>query len=64
MTPPPPTTPSPISSCAIANVMVLAENYPQLRADQSFLNLQKELTETENRIADAGIPTIKRSTFT
>jgi LemA protein len=37
---------------AIGNIMVLAENYPQLRADQNFLNLQKELTETENRIAD------------
>jgi LemA protein len=32
--------------------MVLAENYPQLRADQSFLNLQHQLSETENRIAD------------
>jgi LemA protein len=32
--------------------MVLAENYPQLRADQSFLNLQRELSETENRIAE------------
>lgn len=39
-------------SRTISQVMVLAENYPQLRADQSFLNLQKELTETENRIAD------------
>lgn len=37
---------------AVSSIMVLAENYPQLRADQSFLNLQKELTETENRIAE------------
>jgi len=36
----------------ISQIMVLAENYPQLRADQSFLNLQTELAETENRIAD------------
>lgn len=36
----------------ISQIMVLAENYPQLRADQNFLNLQKELTQTENRIAD------------
>ena len=36
----------------IAQIMVLAENYPQLRADQSFLNLQRELAETENRIAE------------
>jgi LemA protein len=37
---------------AIGNIMIMAENYPQLRADQNFLNLQKELTETENRVAD------------
>ena len=37
---------------AIGNIMVLAGNYPQLRADQNFLNLQRELTETENRIAE------------
>lgn len=36
----------------VGQIMVLAENYPQLRADQSFLNLQQELTETENRIAE------------
>lgn len=36
----------------IAQIMVLAENYPQLRADQSFLNLQHQLAETENRIAE------------
>jgi LemA protein len=36
----------------IGHIMVLAENYPQLRADQSFLNLQSELAETENRIAE------------
>ena len=36
----------------IGQIMVLAENYPQLRADQSFLNLQRELSETENRIAE------------
>jgi LemA protein len=37
---------------AIANIMVLAENYPQLRADESFLNLQHQLSDTENRIAE------------
>jgi LemA protein len=36
----------------IGQIMVLAENYPQLRADKSFLNLQRELAETENRIAE------------
>jgi LemA protein len=37
---------------AISRIMFLAENYPQLRADKSFLNLQTELAETENRIAE------------
>jgi LemA protein len=37
---------------AVSRIMVLAENYPQLRADESFLNLQKELTDTENRVAE------------
>lgn len=37
---------------AVQQVMVLAENYPQLRADQSFLQLQSELATTENRIAE------------
>jgi LemA protein len=36
----------------ISQILVLAEDYPQLRADKSFLNLQKELAETENRIAE------------
>jgi LemA protein len=36
----------------VGRIMVLAENYPQLRADQSFLNLQRELAESENRIAE------------
>ena len=37
---------------AVSNIMILAENYPQLRADQNFLNLQTQLTDTENRIAE------------
>lgn len=36
---------------AIGRLMVVAEAYPQLKADQSFLKLQDELTGTENRIA-------------
>lgn len=36
----------------LGRIMVLAESYPQLRADSNFLNLQKELTTTENRVAD------------
>lgn len=36
----------------ITQIVALAENYPQLRADRSFLSLQSELSETENRIAE------------
>lgn len=36
----------------IGRIMILAEDYPELRADRTFLNLQGELAETENRIAE------------
>ena len=36
---------------AIAKIMVLVEDYPELRADENFRKLHTELTETENRIA-------------
>jgi LemA protein len=35
----------------LGRLMVAVEAYPQLKADQSFLRLQDELTGTENRIA-------------
>lgn len=35
---------------AIGRLMVVSENYPQLKADQSFLSLQTQLEGTENRI--------------
>lgn len=38
---------------ALRRIFVLAEGYPQLRADAHFLALQKELAETEDRIAAA-----------
>ncbi len=38
---------------AIQGLLVLAESYPDLKADQHFLMLQEELTSTENRIAFA-----------
>jgi LemA protein len=38
---------------ALGRLLVIAEAYPQLKADQSFLRLQDELTGTENRIAVA-----------
>lgn len=38
---------------ALARLMVVAESYPNLKADQAFSNLQFELAGTENRIAVA-----------
>jgi len=35
---------------ALGRLLALAENYPQLKADQNFIRLQDELTGTENRI--------------
>ncbi|NBV14594.1 MAG: LemA family protein [Sphingobacteriia bacterium] len=36
---------------ALSRLMVVAENYPNLKADQQFLNLQSQLEGSENRIA-------------
>ena len=36
---------------ALARLMVVVENYPTLKADQTFLQLMDELSGTENRIA-------------
>jgi LemA protein len=38
---------------AMKQMFVVVENYPQLKADQNFLNLQTELVNTENRIQAA-----------
>lgn len=38
---------------ALGRLFVVAESYPALRADAHFLALQKELAETEDRIAAA-----------
>jgi LemA protein len=38
---------------AVASVLVRAEAYPDLKASASFLSLQDELTNTEDRIAAA-----------
>ncbi len=38
---------------ALGRLLAIAEAYPQLRADQSFVRLQDELAGTENRIAVA-----------
>ncbi len=36
---------------ALSRLLVVVENYPQLKSDQGFLRLQDELAGTENRIA-------------
>ena len=36
---------------ALARLMAVAENYPELKADGTFLKLMDELSGTENRIA-------------
>jgi LemA protein len=36
---------------ALARLLAVVENYPNLKADQTFLKLQDELAGTENRIA-------------
>ncbi|MDQ2995039.1 MAG: LemA family protein [Pseudomonadota bacterium] len=38
---------------ALSRLLAVSENYPQLKADQSFLALQSQLEGTENRIAVA-----------
>ncbi len=37
-------------SSALSRLMLVAESYPNLKADQAFLNLQTQLEGTENRI--------------
>ncbi|HWB86920.1 MAG TPA: LemA family protein [Bryobacteraceae bacterium] len=36
---------------ALSRLLVIAENYPQLKSNENFLQLQDELAGTENRIA-------------
>jgi len=40
-------------SGALSRLMVVTENYPNLKADQNFLTLQAQIEGTENRIAVA-----------
>ncbi len=40
---------------ALSRLLAIAENYPQLKADQTFMRLMDELAGTENRIAVARI---------
>jgi LemA protein len=38
---------------ALGNLLAVAENYPQLKANENFLSLQSELADLENKIAAA-----------
>jgi len=38
-------------SSVLSRLLAVAENYPQLKANQNFLDLQTQLESTENRIA-------------
>jgi LemA protein len=40
-------------SAALARLLAVVENYPQLKADQTFIRLMDEIAGTENRIAVA-----------
>ena len=40
-------------SGALARLLAVAESYPTLKANENFLNLQEELTSTENKISFA-----------
>lgn len=40
-------------SSALSRLLVVVEQYPQLKSDQNFLSLQSQLEGTENRIAVA-----------
>jgi len=38
---------------ALKTIFAIAENYPQLRANENFLELQRELSSTEDKVAYA-----------
>ena len=38
---------------ALVNLNAVAENYPDLKANQNFLNLQNQLADTENQVSFA-----------
>ncbi|MDI1298366.1 LemA family protein [Methylotenera sp.] len=39
-------------SSSLGGLFAVAENYPDLKADQTFINLQQRITGLENQIAD------------
>jgi LemA protein len=43
----------PLVKETLSGIFALAESYPDIKADEQFLSLQKELTNTEDRVAMA-----------
>jgi len=41
-----------VLTSSLGGLFAVAENYPDLKADQTFLNLQQRITGLENQIAD------------
>ena len=39
-------------TASLGSLYAVAENYPNLKADQTFINLQQRITSLENQIAD------------
>lgn len=44
---------SDVLSGALGRLLAIAENYPQLKANEGFVQLQKELSDTEDKVAYA-----------
>lgn len=42
---------SDMMTAALGKLFAVAENYPQLKANENFIQLQKELSDTEDKIA-------------
>lgn len=42
---------SDVLSGALGKLLAIAENYPQLKANDDFIQLQKELSDTEDKVA-------------
>lgn len=42
-----------VVSNQLSKILMLVENYPEIKANENFLNLSKKLSEVENEIADA-----------
>ena len=40
-------------SSSLSRLLLVVENYPELKANENFLDLQAQLEGTENRIAEA-----------